>query len=164
MRRQRRTGRLTRPSPVSWAPSATSARRLDSSSGVSAVAATPVVASTCLRWVKRQSSGPATYSASPASITTCRRAGRPGWTAATASAPSATIWEAMPSSRLPPSVSTIRSPERVTSGSPRCLRSWASDWETAGSLTPSARAAALTDPSRATKTNAPSWLRVTHPS
>ena len=33
--------------------------------------------------------------------------------------------------------------------------------ETAGSLTPSVRAAAVTDPSRATRTKASSWVRVT---
>ena len=45
-------------------------------------------------------------------------------------------------------------------GSPRCWRSAASAPDTAGSLTPSTRAAAFTDPSRATSTKASSWVSV----
>ena len=49
---------------------------------------------------------------------------------------------------------------RLISGSPRCWRRAVSAWDTAGSLTPSAFAAAVTEPSRATSTNALSWVRV----
>lgn len=81
-------------------------------------------------------------------------------TAASASAPSATICDAIGSSLLPPAVSVIP-PERLISNlSPWCWRSAASAWDTAGSLTPSAFAASVTDPSLATSTNAFSWPNV----
>jgi hypothetical protein len=51
-------------------------------------------------------------------------------------------------------------PSRSTSGSPMCWRSAANERDTAGSLTPSTSAAARTDPSRATSTNAPNCVRV----
>jgi hypothetical protein len=49
------------------------------------------------------------------------------------------------------------------SWSPRCCRSAVSAWDTAGSLTFSILAASLTEPSRATITNALSWVSVTKP-
>jgi hypothetical protein len=51
-------------------------------------------------------------------------------------------------------------PLRVSSGSSRYLRRDASACDTAGSLTPSALAAAFTEPSRATSTNALSCVSV----
>src|SRR5262245_64733331 len=49
---------------------------------------------------------------------------------------------------------------RVISWSPMCWRSADSAWDTAGSLTPRALAAAVTEPSLATRTKAFSWVRV----
>ena len=77
------------------------------------------------------------------------------------SAARATICDAMLTKRSPPAVSDIPAAVLVISGSPNCWRRAASAPETAGSVTPSAPAAAFTDPSRATSTNASSWVRVT---
>src|SRR6185437_15868509 len=81
-------------------------------------------------------------------------------TAACASAPSTTICEAEESRREPPAVSVIPPGPRVSSWSPRCCRRADRAWDTAGSLTPSAFAAAVTEPSRATSTNAFSCVSV----
>ena len=81
-------------------------------------------------------------------------------TAACASAPSTTIWDAVPSSRAPPGVSVMPAWLRVISWSPRSWRRAVIACDTADSLTPSALAAARTDPSRATRTNAFSCVRV----
>jgi hypothetical protein len=85
----------------------------------------------------------------------------PDRTAACASAPSATICDATGSSFTPAVVRVIAGPFRMISWSPRCWRSAVSAWETAGSLTFSILAASLTEPSRATITNALSWVSVT---
>ncbi len=145
-------------------PSPMSARRSSSSAGISRAVATPRVTSTdSWRAVKAVSSGRATCSATVLVATTLSSSGAP-WArrmASVASAARFTICEAMGSRRWPPAVSSIVPAERSTSGSPRWLRSAASAPDTAGSVTPSARAAALTDPSRATSTNASSCVSVT---
>ncbi len=51
-------------------------------------------------------------------------------------------------------------PSRTNSSSPSSLRSAATATDTAGSVTPSSAAAALTEPRRATSTNDCSWARV----
>ncbi len=143
---------------------ATSASRLAISTPSSPAAATPVVISTAPANRRRNasSSGAATNSANVEVATTRSCSGAP-WaarTAACASAPSTTIWDAVPSSRVPPGVSVMPAWLRVISWSPRSWRSAVIACETADSLTPSAAAAARTDPSRATSTNAFSCVRV----
>jgi hypothetical protein len=114
------------------------------------------------RAVNASASGPATNStiALGATRRSCSAAPFADRTADSASAPSDTICAAMVSSLLPPAVIAIPPPLRVSRGSSRYLRSAASAWETAGSLTPSALAAAFTDPSRATSTKALSCVNV----
>ena len=92
-----------------------------------------------------------------AEVATTRNCSGAPWaarTAACASAPSTTIWDAEDSSREPQAVSVIQAGPRVTSWSPRCCRRAERACDTAGSLTPSAFAAAVTEPRRATSTNA----------
>jgi hypothetical protein len=59
-----------------------------------------------------------------------------------------------------PAVSQALAALRKYLDDPLLTRSAASAWETAGSLTPSALAAAFTDPSRATSTKALSCVNV----
>ncbi len=137
---------------------ATSARRFATSTGISLVAATPAETSTepAKRRVNASISGLTTNSAIVDVATTRICSGAPcaARTAAWASAPSTTICDAVASSREPPVVSVMPFGPRLTSGSPRCSRRADSACDTAGSLTPSAFAAAVTEPSRATRTNA----------
>ena len=93
-------------SPVTPGPKATSASRFAISTPSSPAAATPVVISTAPANRRRNASisGPATNSAKVEVATTRSCSGAP-WaarTAACASAPSTTICEAVPSSRVPP--------------------------------------------------------------
>ena len=128
------------------------------STGISLVTATPDDTSTlpANRLVKASISGVVTNSATVDVATTLSCSGAP-WaalTAACASAPSTTICDAVASSRAPPAVSVIPDGPRLSSWSPRWTRSADSACDTAGSLTPSALAAAVTEPSLATSTNA----------
>ena len=70
------------------------------------------------------------------------------------------ISAAAAASRSPPGDSRTPPAARWKSGSPRSRRSDATAAETAGSVTPSAAAAALTEPSRATVANARSCVKV----
>ncbi len=143
---------------------ATSASRLPTSTAISLVTATPADTSTgpAKRRVNASISGLTTNSANVDEATTRSCSGAPcaARTAACASAPSTTICEAVASSREPPAVSVIPLGPRLTSWSPRCWRSAVSACETADSLTPSAFAAEVTEPSRATSTNALSCVSV----
>ena len=151
-------------SPVTPGPMATSASLLPISTGSSPAAATPVVISTAPANLRRNasSSGPATNSAKVevATMRSCSGAPCAARTAACASAPSTTIWDAVPSSLVPPGVSVMPAWLLVISWSPRSWRRAVIACETADSLTPSALAAARTDPRRATRTNAFSCVRV----
>ena len=143
---------------------ATSASRLPTSTPISWVTATPADTSSGPAKRRRNASvsGLATNSANVGEATTRSCSGAP-WaarTAACASAPSTTICDAVASSREPPAVSVIPLGPRLTSWSPRCWRRAVSACETADSLTPSAFAAEVTEPSRATSTNALSWVSV----
>ena len=139
-------------------PMATSASRLPTSTPSSSDTASPADTSTDPANLRLNASisGPETNSANVEVATTRSCSGAP-WaarTAACASAPSTTICDAVDSSREPPGVSVMPAGPRVMSWSPRCCRSAVSAWDTAGSLTPSALAAAVTEPSLATSTNA----------
>ena len=106
-------------SPFTPAPKATSASRFAISTACSPEAATPVVTSTAPANRRRNASisGPATNSAKVEVATTRSCSGAP-WaarTAACASAPSMTIWDAMPTSRVPPGVSVMPAWLRVMS-------------------------------------------------
>jgi hypothetical protein len=72
-----------------------------------------------------------------------------------------TISAAAPASRSPPAVSATPPPDRTTSSSPNSRRSDASAAETAGTDTDSSRAAAVSDPWRATAVKVRSCERVT---
>ena len=74
--------------------------------------------------------------------------------------PAPRISVASAASRRPPGVSAIPRPLRTNSSSPSSLRSAATATDTAGSVTSSSAAAALTDPWRATSTKDCSWARV----
>ena len=145
-------------SPAGLDPIATSASLLATSTLISAVAATPDDTSTdpAYRRVNASISGLTTNSAIAEVATTRNCSGAPcaARTAACASAPSTTIWDAEDSSREPPAVRVIPAGPRVTSWSPRCCRRAERACDTADSLTPSAFAAAVTEPRRATSTNA----------
>ena len=114
------------------------------------------------RAVNASASGPATNSTMALGATSrgCSAAPFADRTADSASAPRETICAAIVSNLLPPAVIAIPPPLRVRRGSSRYLRRAASAWETAGSLTPSALAAAFTEPSRATSTKALSCVSV----
>src|SRR5689334_750891 len=165
-----KTGSVTRPRPGSSGMAeemATSASRLPIRTLISLVTATPADTSTepGKRLENASVSGLITNSAMVAVDTTRSCSGAP-WaarTAACASAPSTTICEAVASSREPPAVSVMPTGPRVTSWSPRCRRRADRAWDTADSLTPSALAAAVTEPSLATRTNALSWVSVMSP-
>src|ERR1022692_2109905 len=166
-RRYRKIGSLTTGSAGSRAtlgPMATSASRFATSTAISSVTATP--AETSMEPAKRRLnasiSGLTTNSAIVDVATTRNCSGAPcaARTAAWASAPSTTICDAVASSLEPPAVSVMPAGPRLTNWSPRCCRRAVSAWDTAGSLTPSALAAAVTEPRRATRTNALSWVRV----
>src|SRR5215469_2586648 len=143
---------------------ATSASRFATSTAISLVTATPVVTSSPAAnlLVNASTSGEVTNSATVELATTLSCSGAPcaARTAVWASAPSTTICEAVASNREPPAVSVMPVGPRLTSWSPRCTRRAASACDTAGSLTPSAFAAAVTEPSLATSTKAFSWVRV----
>ena len=124
----------------------------------------PSVASTPdARRVNACSSAGATRSPTLAEATTRSRSGAPLATRTTSSVAIArlTIWDARPTTRWPAAVSVSDDPLRSINGSPRLWRSADSAWETAGSLTPSALAAARNDPRRTTSTKTFNWLRVT---
>src|SRR5450631_2815242 len=166
-RRYRKIGSLTTGSAGSLAtlgPMATSASRLATSTAISLLTATPAdtSAAPAKRRVNASISGLTTNSAivDVATTRSCSGAPRAARTAACASAPSTTICDAVASSREPPAVSVMPPGPRLTSWSPRCSRRADSACDTAGSLTPSAFAAAVTEPRRATRTNALSWVRV----
>src|SRR5215467_5802819 len=159
--RYRKIGSVTTASagsPVRSELIATSASRLATSTPISLVTATPADTSTepAYRRVNASISGPTTNSAIAEVATTRSCSGAPcaARTAACASAPSTTICEAADKSREPPAVRVIPPGPRVTSWSPRCCRRAERACDTAGSLTPSAFAAAVTEPRRATSTNA----------
>src|SRR5215469_8415822 len=143
---------------------ATSASRFATSTAISLVTATPVVTSSPAAnlLVNASTSGEVTNSATVELATTLSCSGAPcaARTAAWASAPSTTICEAVASKREPPAVSVMPVGPRLTSWSPRWVRNAASACDTAGSLTPSAFAAAVTEPSLATSTNAFSCVSV----
>src|SRR5437868_6663113 len=143
---------------------ATSASRLAIRTLISLVTATPADTSTepGNRLENASVSGLTMNSATVEVDTTRSCSGAPcaARTAACASAPSTTICDAVASSREPPGVSVMPTDPRVTSWSPRCTRRADRAWETADSLTPSALAAAVTEPSRATRTNALSCVSV----
>ncbi len=145
-------------------PIAMSASRLATSTAISPVTATPADTSSApaKRRVNASISGLTMNSARVELATTRSCSGAPcaARTAACASAPSTTICDAVASSREPPGVSVMPLGPRLTSWSPRCWRSAVSAWDTADSLTPSAFAAEVTEPSRATRTNALSWVSV----
>ena len=126
-------------SPVTPAPKATSASRFAISTACSPEAATPVVISTAPANRRRNASisGPATNSANVEVATTRSCSGAPcaARTAACASAPSMTIWDAMPTSRVPPGVSVMPAWLRVISWSPRSCRRAVIACDTADSLT-----------------------------
>ncbi len=152
-------------SPLRRGPRQTSASRSCRSAAISSDEDTPTVVSTSgVRVVNASISGGATNSATVLVAATRSRCGAP-WAeriAASASAARLIICEAIPTRRCPPPESAMPCELGVISGSPRCLRNAASAPDTAGSLTPSARAAAFTEPSRATSTKASSWVSVTH--
>ena len=164
---QRMTGWLsscTEPSPVSFGPSATSASRSWRKACISAAVATPTVASLAEFFlVKVSTSDGTTYSAmvDEARIRSSGAAPRAWRTVAWASAPRWIISEAMGTRRRPAEVSSIPVGPRASRGSPRCWRSAPNVLDTAGSLTPRARAAAVTDPRRATRTKHSNCVSVT---
>jgi hypothetical protein len=146
---------------------ARSANRLPSSTGISPVAATPAVLSIFRldSSANVSSSGGATNSTTVLEATTrsCSGAPIPLRTAASASAPRDTSFDAIGSNRPPAGVSRMVLPVRLISWSSNCWRSALNAWETAGSLTPSVSAAAFTEPSLATSTNVLNWVSVTEP-
>jgi hypothetical protein len=104
---------------ATFGPSATSASRFATSTPISWLAATPAEISSRPRYRARNasSSGPATNSAMVDVVTTRSCSGAPcaSRTTACASAPSATICEAVPSSRVPPGVRIMPPGDRMTS-------------------------------------------------
>jgi hypothetical protein len=110
-------------SAVTLGPKATSASRFATSTACSPEAATPVETSTAPPnfLVNASISGPTMNSANAGVATTRNCSGAPcaARTAACASAPSTTIWDAVPSSRDPPGVSVMPAGPRVISWSPR---------------------------------------------
>ncbi|MDQ1517928.1 MAG: hypothetical protein QOE80_3758 [Actinomycetota bacterium] len=113
----------TDPSPVSFGPRATSARRSWRNACISAAVATPTVASlAALFLVKMSTSDGTTYSATveEARIRSSGAAPRAWRTVAWASAPRWIISDAMGTSRRPAAVSSIPVGPRAISGSPRC--------------------------------------------
>ena len=135
-----------------------------SASAVAAQSVEPTVRSTAVRGTRRvnaATTAPATCSAQAAVARTRRRPAEDAWpTSRRVRSASRTSSRARVASARPPGVSAMPVPVRRNSGSPRSARSAATAADTAGSLTPSAVAAARSDPSSATSANVRSWANV----